>query len=315
LASHVRVRAYASSANLGPGFDAVAVAHTSFYDEVEARLEPGSGSVVIETVYGPYAVGAGNAETAKRAVEELLRLTGYRLGSEDLVLRVYKGVPAGRGLGSSGASAAAAVKAASMLLGLEDEADATLLVEAAGRGEAAAAGSPHYDNAAASLLGGFSVVARDLEGRLYVRSFPLEAWFVVYVPKPRMLLGAKTRLMREVLPKTVPLDAAARNWARLAMLVAAVLSGDLRLFGEMMMQDEIVEPARRRYIPCYLEAREAALGAGALGVAISGAGPSLVALAADEKTANKVAAALAECPCCEPDIVKAARPAPPASRV
>lgn len=308
MASHVRVRAYASSANLGPGFDAVAVAHTSFYDEVEVRLEPGSGSVVVETVYGPYAVGAGNAETAKRAVEELLRLTGYKLGSEDLVLRVYKGVPAGRGLGSSGASAAAAVKAASMLLGLEDEADATLLVEAA-------AGSPHYDNVAASLLGGFAVVARDLEGRLYVRSFPLEAWFVVYVPKPRMLLGAKTRLMREVLPKTVPLDAAARNWARLAMLVAAVLSGDLRLFGEMMMQDEIVEPARRRYIPCYLEAREAALGAGALGVAISGAGPSLMALTADEKTANKVAAALAECPCCEPDIVKVARPAPPASRV
>jgi homoserine kinase len=313
LASRIRVRAYSSSANLGPGFDALAVAHTGFYDEVEARLEPGTGTVLVETVYGPYAADAGNAETAKRAAEALLELSGTRLEGEDLVLRVYKGVPPGLGLGSSGASAAAAAKAASQLLGLD--ADPATLIEAAGAGEAAAAGSPHYDNVAASLLGGLVVVAFDREGRLYARSLPLNAWFALYIPKPRIPTSAKTRMMREVLPRQVPLATAARNWARLAMLVAAAASGDIELLGKMM-QDEIVEPVRQRFVACFNEARQTALNSGAAGVAISGAGPSLIALARDEKTARRVADAwLSECGCCEPDIVKVARVAPGASTV
>ncbi len=312
MASRVRVRAYSSSANLGPGFDAVAVAHTSFYDEVEARLEPGTGSIVVETVYGPYASGAGMAETAIRAVEALLEIARVKSLEGDIVLRVYKGVPPGLGLGSSGASAAAAVKAVAHLLGLdlgyED------LVEAAGRGEAAAAGTPHYDNVSASLLGGMTIIASDTEGRLYVKKIPFEAWLVVYVPKVRMVTSGKTKLMREVLPRTVELERAARNWSRLAMLVAAASMNDLRLMGIMMMQDEIVEPARQKYVPCFSEARRAALNAGALGVAISGAGPSLVALAGNEKSARQVAEALLTgCGCCEADIVKVATVAPPAS--
>lgn len=311
--ARVRVRAYSSSANLGPGFDALAVAHTAFYDEVEARLESGTGMVIVENVYGPFASQSRGAETASRAVEELLRLANVSLEGQDLVLRVYKGVPPGRGLGSSGASAAAAVKAAAALLGLEG--DESLLVEAAGRGEAAAAGSPHYDNVAASLLGGLAVVARDLEGRVYATSIPLKAWFVVYVPRGGIVQN-KTRVMREVLPRQVGLDAAARNLARAAMIVAAASQGRLDILGAMMSSDEVVEPARARYVPCYREARRVLLDAGALGVAISGAGPSLIALARSESSARELAEALlARCSCCEPDVVKPVEVAPPAQRV
>ena len=314
MASSVRVRAYSSSANLGPGFDAVALAHTAFYDEVEARLEPGSGNVYVETVYGPHASGAGGAETAAEAVRALLRLAGRRLEGEDIVLRVYKGVPPGLGLGSSGASAAAAARAASLLLGL-DVGD-SVLVEAAGHGEAAAAGSPHFDNVAASLLGGLAVVARDREGRVVARRLWLDAWLVLYIPRVQPFASPKTRLMREVLPRSVELDRAVRNWSRLAMLVASAALGDLRVLGEMMMGDEIVEPARQRYIPCYNEVRSAALAAGALGVAVSGAGPSMVALVSGEEDAKRVAEALlTRCGCCEPEIVKIARTAPGAERV
>jgi len=313
LASRVRVRAYSSSANLGPGFDALALAHTSFYDEVEVRLEPGSGSVTVETVYGPYASGAGGADTAKQAVEALLELTATRLQAEDLVLRVYKGVPPGLGLGSSGASAAAAVKAAAAVLGLEPSEE--VLIEAAGRGEAAAAGAPHYDNVAASILGGLAVVATDREGRLYATRLELDAWLAIYVPRSQMQTRAKTKLMREILPQKVSLASAARNWSRLALLVAAAALGDLRLLGVMMMQDEIVEPVRQKYVPCYTEVKKTALDAGALGVSISGAGPSMIALAGDEKTAHGIAQAwLDKCTCCEPDIVKVARVAPGASQ-
>lgn len=313
MAGGVKVRAYSSSANLGPGFDALAVAHTAFYDEVEARLEPGNGQVLVESVYGPYAHQAGRAETAKRAVEELLRLTNIDIGGRNIVLRVYKGVPPGKGLGSSGASAAAAVKAAELLLDL-DVPD-NVLVEAAGRGEAAAAGTPHYDNVAASLLGGLAIVAFDKDGKLYVTNMEINAWFTLFIPKAE-IASAKTKLMREILPKQVGLGQAARNWSRLALLVAAAARNDLQTLGHMIMQDEIVEPARSRFIPCYDSVIEAAIEAGALGVTISGAGPSLIALSRSREDAIRVANAVAKsCRCCEVEDIKVAQTAGPATRV
>lgn len=313
MAGNVRVRAYSSSANLGPGFDVLAVAHTAYYDEVEVRLEPGTGQVVVESVYGPYASQAGRADTAKKAVEELLKITGTNMGNHDIVLRVYKGVPPGRGLGSSGASAAAAVKAVELLLDLN--VSDSILVRAAGRGEAAAAGSPHYDNVAASLLGSLTIVSFDKDGQLYVSRIEVDAWFALFVPKIE-IGSSKTKLMREILPRQVSLDIAARNWGRLAMLITAAVRGDLRLMGHMMMQDEIVEPIRSRYIPCYDTVVEAALEAGALGVTISGAGPALIALASSREDATRIAEAMTKsCKCCEIEDVKIAQTAGPATKV
>ncbi|KSW11395.1 hypothetical protein CF15_00575 [Pyrodictium occultum] len=309
----VRVRACSSSANLGPGFDSLAIAHTAFYDEVEARLTPGRGQVVVESVYGPYAHGAGRAETARRAVEELLRLAKRSIEGHSIVLRIYKGVPPGRGLGSSGASAAAAVKAVQILLDLK--VPDSILVEAAGRGEAAAAGEPHYDNVAASLLGGLAIAALDKNGRLHVTSIDVDAWMTLIIPRAEVG-SAKTRFMRQVLPREMELDRAARNWGRLALLVAAAARGDLRTFGAMMMQDEIIEPARSRFIPCYDVIKNAALDAGALGVTISGAGPSMIALTETRDKALRVAdSVLKNCKCCDIEEVKVARTAGPASAI
>ena len=309
----VRVRAYSSSANLGPGFDAIAVAHTAFYDEVEAKLEPGTGMVLVEAVYGPFAAESGGASTAVKAVEELLRLIKGYDESVDVVLRVYKGIPPGRGLGSSGATAAAAVKAVSLLMELD--ADPGLLVEAAGRGEAAAAGQPHYDNVAASLLGGLAAVASDAAGRLYALSIPLEAYFTIYVPKTT-IKGSKTRLMREVLPSSVTLASAARNNARAVMIAAAAALNRLDILGAMMSSDEIVEPARSRFIPCYSEVKRILLDEGALGVSISGAGPAMIALARGREHARQLAEAVnAKCACCEPEIIKTVEVAPGAAKV
>ncbi len=313
MAGKLRVRAYSSSANLGPGFDVVAVALDAFFDEVEVRLESGRGNVIVESVYGPYASESGRAETARRAVIELLEITGNRLEDEDIVLRVYKGIPPGRGLGSSGASAAAAVKAVSILLDLD--ADIGTLVRAAGRGEIVAAGAPHFDSVAASLLGGFTVVAEEVDGTIHAHSIPLQAFFVIYTPRTVLGVG-KADFMRRILPERIDLSRAVKNWSRLAMLIVAASTNNLKLLGKMMMQDEIIEPVRWKYVPCYAEARSTALEAGALGVTLSGAGPSLIALVQDEATARDVASALAnECPCCDPEIVKIAKVAPGASKI
>ncbi len=287
--ARVRVRAYASSANLGPGFDALAVALDAFYDEVEARLEPGSRGVWLDKVEGPYASDVDpEANTAVEAAQALLALLGGV--GEGVALRIWKGVPVSRGLGSSGASAAAAVVAVSKLLGASP--GTSTLLEAAGRGESISAGTPHYDNVAASLLGGLAVVASTPRG-VKALSLPIDAWFVVAVPHVPARRG-KTGAMRGVLPHRVELVRAVGNWQRLAMLVAALVKGDYRVAGEMMMGDSIVEPARAPLIPCYEEVRRAAMEAGALGVTISGAGPSMLALVESPGSARHVARALEE---------------------
>jgi homoserine kinase len=307
----VRVVAFSSSANLGPGFDALAVALDAFYDIVEARLEHDTRGVVVERVEGVYASGIPTkGNTAAAAAWRLLQLLGVR--DVGIVLRVRKGIPPGRGLGSSGASAAAAVVAVSRLLGVNPPLE--LLLEAAGYGEQMASGTPHYDNVAASLLGGMIVVA-EVEGRLVASSIKVDATFVVGVPLVEVPEG-KTGIMRKVLPPRVELGRAVANWQRLALLVASMARGDYSLAGKLMMGDEIVEPARAPYIPCYGEARRAALEAGAYGVTISGAGPSLIALV-DPGKSRDVASAIHQAyrDCGVEALVRIARVAGPATVV
>ncbi len=282
----VRVAAFSSSANLGPGFDALAVALDAFYDIVEARVEHDARGVIVDRVEGVYARGVpARGNTAAAAAWRLLQLLGVR--DVGVVLRVRKGIPPGRGLGSSGASAAAAVVAVSRLLGVKPPIE--LLLEAAGYGEQMASGTPHYDNVAASLLGGLVIVA-EVEGRLVASNIKVDATFVVGVPMIEVPEG-KTGVMRKVLPPRVELERAVANWQRLALLVASMARGDYQLAGKLMMGDEIVEPARAPYIPCYREVKRAALEAGAYGLTISGAGPSLIALVSSE-TARDVASAV-----------------------
>jgi len=214
-------------------------------------------------------------------------------------------------LGSSGATAAAAVGGLSEALSLRVPVE--VLVEAAGAGEEVSAGSPHYDNVSASLLGGF-VVIYSVKPLKVVR-FNVEATFVLAVPDvepPK----EKTRLMREVVPNEVPLQALVHNVGRAMALTAGLLSGNPKLAGEGM-RDAVVEPARARLIPCYEAVREAALKAGAVGVAVSGAGPSMLALVGGPEDVPRVSEAVAEAyrGCgLRADIV-AARPAPGVIRI
>lgn len=307
----VRVVAFSSSANLGPGFDALAVALDAFYDIVEARLEHDLRGVVVEKIEGVHASGVPlKGNTAAAAAWRLLQLQGIR--DVGVVLRIRKGIPPGRGLGSSGASAAAAVVAVSRLIGLKLPLETML--EAAGYGEQLASGTPHYDNVAASMLGGLVVVA-SVEEKPIALSLKLNATFVVGLPMVRVPEG-KTKAMRALLPERVTLKRATANWQRLALLVASLASGDYRLAGVSMMADDIVEPARAPLVPCYREVKAKALEAGAYGVALSGAGPSMIALV-DPKRARDVVSAFKEAynKCGVEALVRVANVAGPASLI
>ena len=280
LPIRVRARAYSSSANLGPGFDILAVAHTAFFDEIEMEIDRGNGRVVIESVDGPYAPYVDrDANTAIAALRTMIGELGLEI---DIRLRIWKGVPVAKGLGSSGATAAAAVRGLAEALRLRD---LGALIRFAGAGEAVAAGEPHYDNVAASIVGGF--VALLDRKTMSFRSWYPEAYLVVAVPRTPFVKG-KTALMRSVIPRSVELSKVVVNATNLLKIVLGLEIGNLALVGEGM-EDYIVEPARARYVPCYYEVRNAAKRCGALGVALSGAGPSIIALCSDRERAEIVA--------------------------
>lgn len=266
----VAVGAPASSANLGPGFDVFALALDLAEDVVVVRRR-GEGVVV--------RLSEGSVEGVPEAAEEntcgvvaleMIRELGIRGGVE---IELRKGVPVGVGLGSSGASAAAAALAMDRLFTLHlSEAE---LVRYAARGERVSAGAEHMDNVAASLLGGFVLVKPDT-GRVYRVEPPRNLGVLVCIPSlPR--LERKTERLRAVLPVQVPLRDAVMNLGNAAALLYGFMRGDVEAIGEGMC-DVVVEPARAPFVPGYMRVREAALRAGAAGVALSGAGPSVLAI-------------------------------------
>jgi homoserine kinase len=150
-----------------------------------------------------------------------------------------------------------------------------------------ASGARHADNIAPAIFGGFTVV-RAVEPALDILALPAPPlWVAVVHPQ----IELKTSDSRKVLPATVPLGLAVRQWANVAGLVAGFLTADYELIGRSM-DDYIVEPARLPLIPGLAEARKRALAAGAIGGGISGSGPSIFMLNKTEATARAVGEAL-----------------------
>ena len=184
-------------------------------------------------------------------------------------------------MGSSAASAAACAIAIRELfsLRLQDED----LLEYAGEGEKASAGTVHYDNVAASLFGEFVIVNSLPE--FWQLSCPRDLKLVIAVPKIK-IPKQKTKVSRGVLPKTVKFSDAMTNM-EMAISMAAELASAKRSgvqsfhgteqFAKWILSDPIVTPARKKMIPGFDKVDHLADDAGAHGFTISGAGPSVIA--------------------------------------
>jgi len=279
-----RATAYApgSTSNVGPGFDCLGIALTGLGDRVTAQRggEPG---VRVRAVSDDRIPLDADRNTAALAAAEVLRQAGA--GDVGLDLQVDKGLPLSGGLGGSAASAVAGAVAAGAILDapLTPEALLACAVEA----EAVVAGR-HADNVAPSLLGG-AVVVLSLEPLRYAR--------ITVHPSLRLVLvipgyEVPTAKARALLPVAVVRPEAVAQAACLAGLVVGLERGDGELIATSMV-DRIAEPGRVPLYPGYREAREAALEAGAWGVAVSGAGPTLVALTTEEAAAGVGEAAAA----------------------
>ncbi|WP_316526284.1 homoserine kinase [Kitasatospora brasiliensis] len=271
-AAAVRVRVPATSANLGPGFDAFGLA-LGLYDDVVVRVADSGLSVDI--------AGEG-AETLPRDERHLLvrsmRAAFDRLGGQPRGLEIVcaNRIPHGRGLGSSSAAICAGIVAArAVAIGgpsaLDDDALLALASELEG----------HPDNVAACLRGNFTIAWTDEESAKAVALEPSEQVVpVVFVPAGAVL----TETARGLLPKTVPLADAAVNAGRSALLVEALTRRPDLLFAAT--EDRLHQDYRASAMPDSA-ALVGALRAEGFPAVISGAGPTVLALT-DEAGVDKV---------------------------
>ena len=272
----VKVSAPSSPANLGPGFDVFGLALDAFFDQI-TLTKKNSGVSIITSDNIPINVNQNTAGIVIKAMQKKFKI------KSGLELKIKKGVPAGFGMGSSAASAAAAALAFNKLFNLN--LDNKTLVKFAGMGEKGSAGTIHYDNVAASLLGGF-VVVKTKPFDVIKLDPPKDLVLCVAIPKIKVP-AKKTKMSRSVIPKTVKLSDLTTNLSNAAAIVSGFLLKDTDLIGRSI-QDVIVEPARKQLIPGFSKVKSNALKAGALGVTISGAGPSIISFSKKSDNLKKI---------------------------
>ena len=277
----VKVFAPATIANVGPGFDVLGVALDQPGDFVIAERSDKPG--LHFSLHGQINdIPADTANVAAYVANLMLDEFKPPFG---ITLQLDKRMPIGSGLGSSGASSAAAAYAVNQLL--PNPAAKMDIIHFAMEGERLASGSPHADNVAPSLLGGLCLI-RSYKP-LDVIQLPFLNQFHWVVIHPHLVIN--TRLAREILPASIPLSTAITQCGNLAALITGLEHGNISLIASALT-DSIAEPARSGLIPGYDYIKQAALDHGAIGFSISGSGPSVFAVTTTPDIAADVSKAI-----------------------
>lgn len=265
------------------------------FDVLGAALQPVDGAPLgdwvtvedaaetITTIGGPFAhalpvePSSNIVHTCRERFEqELVKHGGTPRPNR---LSLHKALPVGSGLGSSAASAVAALQALNLFYqnALSDREVLVLAGEMEGR----ISGSVHYDNVAPALLGGLQLLVPD--ARLSV-GLPLPPWhLVLYYPG----IEVATRTARAVLPPHYDLHAVTAFGQRLAAFVQAATAHDWS-HAAALLSDELIEAHRAPLVPGFVAAKAAALANGALAFSLSGAGPTCIAVCSDVNAAARV---------------------------
>jgi len=281
--NEIRVFAPATVSNIACGFDIMGFAIDMPGDEVVLRVSDKPG-VRITKITGDDGRLTLDPEfnTGGKPVVSMVKAFGIDYGVE---IEIHKQMPLGSGLGSSAASAVASAYAMNKLFEL-NLSERELLPYAI-EGEMIASGSLHADNVAPALYGGFVLIRSYHPIDIIKLEVPGELFCSVIHPH----IEISTREARKMLPEQIPLQTAIRQWGNTAALVAGLLKGDYSLISRSL-EDVVAEPVRSPLIPGFVQMKQAALDAGALGSSISGSGPSLFALSDCREKADKIAEAM-----------------------
>jgi homoserine kinase len=262
MTTAVTVRVPGTTANCGSGFDTVGIACT-IYNELTLTLSDKPGLAIAITGEGSKAIPADERNISYKAVQSLLKHIGK--DCPGIAIRMHNTIPLARGLGSSASAIVAGLVAANAATGssLNNNDILALATDIEG----------HPDNVAPAIFGGITVSIMDGKKPHSLRfTPPAPLKLVVAVPE----FALATRTARQVLPATVSFQDAVFNLSRSALLIGALCQGQFDLL-RYALEDRLHQPYREKLIPGMPEVLAAALDQGALGAALSGAGPCLIA--------------------------------------
>ncbi len=270
-----KVQAPATTANLGPGFDSLGIA-LALHNTVE--LQPASGPRVEVTGQGAGELPTDETNLCYCAAQRLAEEAGY---SGHWHLCQQNSIPLARGLGSSSAAIVAGIIAASQALDypLDRQEALRLAVEMEG----------HPDNVAPALFGGLTVCFEQHDGTKAAVALDAPEGLVAVLAIPDFQVN--TQHARDVLPDQVPMCNAVFNTGQAAAVVAMLASGQYDGLADAM-RDRLHQPYRAHLVPGMDELIQAAIEAGARGAALSGSGPTIVALAEHDNSQRVQAAML-----------------------
>lgn len=265
----VRVKVPASTANLGPGFDSLGMALNLYAWIDMAITEQTTIDLIGDQMHG---IPTDKTNLIYKVAQMVFQEAG--VSHPELHISMYSDIPLTRGLGSSASAIVGALAGANALIG--NKLTEYELFQIASRLE------KHPDNVGASLFGGIVVAFWDGEKAESIRIEP-DPNLEVLVAIPAFQLA--TEKARGVMPKQVPMKDAVFNLSHSSLLVAALITGNLGMIRHAM-KDALHQPYRAALIPGMKTLLEQAENHGALGVALSGAGPTMLALV-DQRSGRK----------------------------
>lgn len=259
----------ATTANLGPGFDTLGMA-LNMYNHI-AMVETGSNLVIEVSGEGADKVPRNSGNLVYRAALKVFQKVRYE--PEGLKIKIENGIPRARGLGSSASVIVGGMVAANYLTGNTLNTDQILHMATCMEG--------HPDNVAPALLGGI-VISAQLNHEIIYRKIqpPTGLTTVVAIPSHEL----STKVARNALPPKVSMEDAVYNMSRTGLLIWAFINSDMELISKAM-DDRLHQPYRMSLIPGMEKASKKALQSGAYSVALSGAGPSIIAFCTSSNAA------------------------------
>ncbi len=280
----VKVFAPATVANFIVGYDIIGFALEEPGDIVEVSLN-NKDKIEIIDIKSDYSLPFDiEKNTATIPILELLNEHNINIG---LDIKIEKGLPIGSGLGSSAASAVAAIYALNLLL--DERFSKIQLLKYLQLSEKMVSGSPHADNVAPSLLGGIVIIQN--YNPLSVKKLNLDFDYYVSIITPDIAI--KTKAARNMLPENVKLKDAVTQWANIAAMISALYEQDDDLLG-LSLKDIIIEPVRANLIPYFYDMRDIALKKRAICFGISGSGPSVFFLNRNKAEAEVIIREISE---------------------
>ena len=277
MKNKVTVKVPGTSANCGPGFDCLGLAVT-IYNELELTLLEENKIVIEATGDGSDSIPTDEKNIVWKSARMVLERSKQLDRFKGAIIKMNNHIPMSRGLGSSAAAIVAGLVGANEILNKPFDKHELLKFATEIEG--------HPDNVAPALFGGFTVSVVD-KGQVQTFSFLPKIKLKMVVAVPDFQLS--TRTARQVLPQNVPIKDAIFNISRASMLVASLIQGKEK-FLSSAFDDVLHQPYRKNLVPGMNEVFISAKKAGALGVALSGAGPCLIAFtSANKKIENEIA--------------------------